>query len=123
MTVKIDASVIGITKPIEVATTYRAVRSAVVFQRDITQAEQTTESKNDVEAANGMLDMIDGTAKYIADTLKLTEKQADKLLDVNITELMILAREIAGGVLQADNTKPTEDDQKSEQSGENSRPE
>ncbi|MCX2455622.1 hypothetical protein [Lacticaseibacillus nasuensis] len=113
-TVMIDASRIGIKNEIAVPTTYRTVRAALVFNKDVLSLEAGSEGDDPVESLESSIKMFDAVAEYITKTLSLTAKQSDKLLDLNPGELVDFGQAVAAGVLHIENTEATEEDRKSD---------
>lgn len=121
-TVKIDASVLGIKKAIEVPTTYRNVRAAFVFNRDLINSEIEAEGGDDEDfdptkflVAN--IKRLDQMADYIKTTLGLTEKQADKIQDLAVTDMVGLGQTIASEVLHMTPTEEAPDQKSDDEDG------
>lgn len=124
--VKVDASVIGLAKPVKVAESLRNQRAAMVILKVMAQAEadsKTDEARADDDDAFSMamlkgidaqLGMIDELTKYVINTLSLTKKQAEKIEDISLGALSILTGSIAAAILGMTDKEPTEDDQKSD---------
>lgn len=124
--VDIDASVIGITKPLKVAESLRNQRAAMVILKVMAQAEadsKTDEALADDDDAfnramlkgiDAQLGTIDELTKYVINTLSLTKKQAEKIEDISLGALSVLTGSIASAILGMTDKEPTEDDQKSD---------
>lgn len=112
--VSIDASQIGIKEPIKVLTSYRNVRQALVFNRDSLQYEEDSESDDPLKSLEGTIAVFDNVADYLAKTLGLSKKQADKLQDLDVIQLVAFGRSTATAILHGDDSEETESDQKSD---------
>jgi hypothetical protein len=128
--VQINASVIGIEKPVPVALTQGNVRRSMAMMRGLAKAEVSAEepqkhtaadqddSDIDVQAMltsfDKQLQIVDDINNYVVDMLKLTKRQQGKLDDVTIDDLSELAAHIAAAVLGFEEKEPTEEDKKSD---------
>lgn len=126
---QIDASVLGISKPVSVPLTQGNVRKSMVVMRTLTKYEvdklepkKTTAAEQEGAAyLRKGLKKIDDTLKFMSDiddfvvqTLQLSETQRKKLDSLSFNDLGILAGIIAAKVLGTDDKEPTEDDRKSD---------
>lgn len=121
MAVKIDVEkMLGTTKKVEVKTTTKNFKKAIAFLRSMNKvqmeqvrAEQaddgtdddlTSLERNDENMGN-MIEMADKAVEYISDTLKLNEKQVDKVEDHELDQVMGFAMDIAGQVTGSEPAK------------------
>lgn len=121
MAVKIDVNdMLGTTKKVEVKTTTKNFKKAIAFLRSMNKvqmeqvrAEQAEDVEDDDLAAlerndesmGSMIEMADKAVEYITDTLKLNEKQVDKVEDHDLDKVMGFAMDIAGQVTGSEPTK------------------
>jgi vacuolar-type H+-ATPase subunit I/STV1 len=121
MAVKIDVNdMLGTTKKVEVKTTTKNFKKAIAFLRNMNKvqmeqvrAEQAEDVEDDDLAAlerndesmGSMIEMADKAVEYITDTLKLNEKQVDKVEDHDLDKVMGFAMDIAGQVTGSEPTK------------------
>lgn len=126
---QIDASVLDIAKPVSVPLTQGNVRKSMGIMREIAKAQlgaeepkkisaadqdgETAEIRQTIAGLDAQLKIFDDVNDYVVDMLKLTKHQQQKLDDITFTQLTELAGSIAAHVLGIADTKPTEDDQKS----------
>lgn len=121
MAVKIDVEkMLGTTKKVEVKTTTKNFKKAIAFLRSMNKvqmeqvrAEQaedgadddlTSLERNDASMGS-MIEMADKAVEYITDTLKLNEKQVDKVEDHELDKVMEFAMDIAGQVTGSEPAK------------------
>lgn len=121
MAVKIDVEkMLGTTKKVEVKTTTKNFKKAIAFLRSMNKvqmeqvrAEQAEDGADDDLASlerndasmGSMIEMADKAVEYIADTLKLNEKQVDKIEDHELDKVMEFAMDIAGQVTGSEPAK------------------
>lgn len=111
MAVRIDVEkMLGTTKKVEVKTTTKNFKKAIAFLRSMNKvqmeqvrAEQAEDGADDDLASlerndasmGSMIEMADKAVEYIVDTLKLNEKQVDKIEDHELDEVMAFAMKLA----------------------------
>lgn len=122
MAVKIDVEkMLGTTKKVEVKTTAKNFKKAIAFMRGMNKAQmdqvraeraEDIEEEDDLavlerndESMGSMVEMLDKAVEYIADTLKLNEKQVDKVEEHELDEVIDFAMEITGKVTGSEPTK------------------
>lgn len=121
MAVKIDVEkMLGTTKKVEVKTTTKNFKKAIAFLRSMNKvqmeqvrAEQAEDGADDDLASlerndasmGSMIEMADKAVEYIVDTLKLNEKQVDKIEDHELDKVMEFAMDIAGQVTGSEPAK------------------
>ena len=114
MTVKIDAKVLGIKKPIEVNETNKNLKKTLKVQIKLEKLSKIdAENMSNEEAydafLNGKLEATDATIEFIADILKLTEPQADKLEDIEPDETDELFGQIIQKIMHIDDEDGEDD--------------
>ncbi len=121
MAVRIDVEkMLGTTKKVEVKTTTKNFKKAIAFLRSMNKvqmeqvrAEQAEDGADDDLASlerndasmGSMIEMADKAVEYISDTLKLNEKQVDKIEDHELDKVMEFAMDIAGQVTGSESAK------------------
>lgn len=121
MAVRIDVEkMLGTTKKVEVKTTTKNFKKAIAFLRSMNKvqmeqvrAEQAEDGADDDLASlerndasmGSMIEMADKAVEYIVDTLKLNEKQVDKVEDHELDKVMGFAMDIAGQVTGSEPAK------------------
>ncbi|CAK1235534.1 MULTISPECIES: phage tail tube assembly chaperone [Fructobacillus] len=119
MSVKIDVKeLLGQAKKVEVKTTTKNFKKAIAFLRSLNKVQldqKRNEKKNDAiedmdslealelndQNMGSMIEMADTATRYIAETLKLSDKQVEKIdeekdLDEVMEFAMKLAEEVTG---------------------------
>lgn len=119
MSVKIDVKeLLGQAKKVEVKTTTKNFKKAIAFLRSLNKVQldqKRNEKKNDAiedmdsldalelndQNMGSMIEMADTATRYIAETLKLSDKQVEKMdeekdLDEVMEFAMKLAEEVTG---------------------------
>lgn len=114
MTVKIDAKVLGIKKPVEVNETNKNLKKTLKVQIKLEKLSKIdAENMSNEEAydafLNGKLEATDATIEFIADILKLTEPQADKLEDIEPDETDELFGQIIQKIMHIDDEDGEDD--------------
>lgn len=114
MTVKIDAKVLGIKKPIEVNETNKNIKKTLKVQIQLEKlskidAENMTNEEAYDAFLNGKLEATDATIEFIADILRLTEPQADKLEDLESDETDELFGQIIQKIMHIDDEDGADD--------------
>ena len=114
MTVKIDAKVLGIKKPIEVNETNKNIKKTLKVQIRLEKlskidAENMTNEEAYDAFLNGKLEATDATIEFIADILRLTEPQADKLEDLESDETDELFGQIIQKIMHIDDEDGADD--------------
>ncbi|ALY06838.1 tail protein [Lactobacillus phage SA-C12] len=114
MTVKIDAKVLGIKKPIEVNETNKNLKKTLKVQIKLEKLSKIdAENMSNEEAydafLSGKLEATDATIEFIADILKLTEPQADKLEDIEPDETDELFGQIIQKIMHIDDEDGEDD--------------
>ena len=114
MTVKIDAKVLGIKKPIEVNETNKNIKKTLKVQIQLEKlskidAENMTNEEAYDAFLNGKLEATDATIEFIADILRLTEPQADKLEDLESDETDELFGQIIQKIMHIDDEGGADD--------------
>jgi len=101
MAVKIDASILGIKRPIEVKESGRNMKKTLKLQ--LLLNKQDTESTF-VEFAEAQLKTQEAMEDYVISVLKLTDAQAEKLEDLDSEEFGGLIGRISAAILHFDMT-------------------
>lgn len=113
--VKIDASLIGIKEPIEVKTSNKNVKRAIIFLRDAAQADADNDSaKNVIQQMNAILKGLDAAEGFVVDILKLSKSQKERLEDLSNDEFTDFAANVAETLMGvSSDSEATQNDQKS----------
>ena len=114
MTVKIDAKVLGIKKPIEVNETNKNIKKTLKVQIKLEKlskidAENMTNEEAYDAFLNGKLEATDATIEFIADILRLTEPQTDKLEDLESDDTDELFGQIIQKIMHIDDEDGADD--------------
>ena len=114
MTVKIDAKVLGIKKPIEVNETNKNIKKTLKVQIKLEKlskidAENMTNEEAYDAFLNGKLETTDATIEFIADILRLTEPQTDKLEDLESDDTDELFGQIIQKIMHIDDEDGADD--------------
>lgn len=114
MTVKINAKVLGIKKPIEVNETNKNIKKTLKVQIKLEKlgkidAENMTNEEAYDAFLNGKLEATDATIEFIADILRLTEPQTDKLEDLESDDTDELFGQIIQKIMHIDDEDGADD--------------
>lgn len=100
MTVKIDAKILGIKRPVEVKETGRVMKETLKLQ--ISLGKPKPEDMSFQEFMEDSLKTQEIMEEYVISTLRLTDAQAEKLDDLEGEQLGELIGKITAAVLHFD---------------------
>jgi len=107
---------LGIAKSFEIKETNRNWINAVRFMRSgakmaIERQQSGDEAQDMYDSLGDTEETLKGAIDYIANTLKLTETQTEKIYeDMNFDDTIQLAQRIAAGMLHIEMTEKTEEE-------------
>lgn len=107
---------LGIAKSFEIKETNRNWINAVRFMRSgakmaIERQQSGDEAQDMYDSLGDTEETLKGAIDYIANTLKLTETQTEKIYeDMNLDDTIQLAQRIAAGMLHIEMTEKTEEE-------------
>lgn len=104
MTVKIDASVLGIRRPVQVKETTRNLKATLKLQIALNKDVDVSGDAGWEEYLEESLKSQESLIDYVVNTLKLTDAQAEKLEDLEGVELGELVGQITAAILHFDLT-------------------
>lgn len=105
MTVKINVKNLGIKEPIEVKQSNRNFMKVLAIQKEMLKVEAINDDATDSDILQASLEANQAIIDFITDVLRLTSKQADKLLDLTTEETGELLQQI---ILKLQNQDPEE---------------
>lgn len=110
MSVKVDASVLGIKKPVELKESNRNIKATLKLQVLLNKLSKLNEDTTYEEYLDMSIKIQEETQDYIVNMLKLSDQQQEKLEDLEQEETGALITSIVEKILHLDEAVKEEDD-------------
>lgn len=100
----IDATVLGIKKPIEINETIGIFEDNLKFQIKMAELQEVTDETTELEFLKNQLAAIEAVKDYIKKVLNLSAAETKKFTELSREEIMTLGQNISAGLMHLNET-------------------